>query len=71
MDEEFILLSFPEVPRSLEITWLVGVYMEWMWTQYRRRSGKIPVAEMVAFLGETYRRSVDMGLLLDLIPSLQ
>ena len=71
MDEEFILLSFPEVPRSLEITWLVGVYMEWMWTQYRRRSGKIPVAEMVAFLGETYRRSVDTGLLLDLIPSLQ
>ena len=50
---------------------MVGVYVDWIWTQYRRRSGQIPVVEMVAFLGETYKRSVDMGLLLDWILALQ
>ena len=71
MDEEFLLLSFPKTQRSVEISWLVGVYVEWMWAQYRRRSGPIPVGEMVAFLAETYRRAVLSGLLLDLIPALQ
>ena len=70
-NQEFISLSFPEAERSVEITWLVGVYIDWIWSQYRRRSGVIPVAEMVAHLTETYRRSVVSGLLLDLIPSLQ
>ena len=55
----------------MEMTWLIGVYIEWIWSQYRRRSGQIPVAEMVGYLGETYRRAVQAGLLLDLIPSLQ
>ena len=70
-DEEFLLLSFPEVERRVEITWLVGVYCEWVWSQYRRRVGRIPVEEMVAALKVTYRRSVVSGVLLDMIPSLQ
>ena len=71
MDEEFLLLSFPKVMRSMEIVWLVGVYTEWMWNQYRRRVGRIPVGEMVAYLRESYRKSVDAGVLLDVIPSLK
>ena len=71
MDEEFILLYFPEVERSLEVTWMIGVYIEWIWTQYRRRKGKIPVPEMVAFLQETYRRAVEANLLQDVIPPLR
>ena len=70
-DEEFILLYFPEVERSMEISWLVGVYLEWLWAQYRRRSGKIPVLELVAYLKETYRRAVESVLVLDVIPSLR
>ena len=71
MDEELILLSFPNVEREAEITWLVGVYIDWIWSQYRRRAGKIPVTEMVPHLRELYRKSVMSGLLQDMIPSFQ
>ena len=71
MDEELLILSFPETQRSVEITWLIGVYVEWMWGQYRRRSGKVPVNELVPHLREVYRKSVVSGVLLDLIPPLR
>ena len=50
---------------------MVGVDVEWMWAQYKRRQGQIPVAEMVAVWRQTYRTAVDAGVLLDIIPSLQ
>ena len=71
MDEEFLLLSFPNVERSEEITWLIGVYVDWIWSQWRRRSGRIPVTEMVPYLKDIYRKTVISGSLLDMIPSLQ
>lgn len=67
-DEELILLAFPRVEKARTVTWLVGVYVDWLWGQYRRRGGEVPVREMVLFLKAQYRR---MRVRLDCVPSLE
>ena len=70
-DEELLLLSFPVVEREEVVVWLVTRYVSWCWDSWRRRTGKLVVREMAAYLCAEYRREVEAGRLLGGVRSLE